>query len=535
MANVVPSLNGKPIYKIYGHEDKNKSYDVIIIGTGMGGMSCASALAHYGKRVLMLEQHYLPGGFTHMFTRKGYQWDVGVHVVGEMTKKNVPGKMLHWLSDGQLKMNPMGNPYDSFYFPDGYKIGLPDNKKELLEKLKQDFPKETDKIDHYFKIVKKVAAYSSFFFLFKSLPRNIAVTGEKILHLFAKDWWSMTSKEVMDEIGLSEKLQTIITSQWGYIGSTPEESSFPSQALIHQHFMYGAYYPEGGSKAIAESLLKVVLNAGGDVVTRASVKEIIIENDMAVGVRMQDDREFRAPTIVSAAGAKNSLKLLSDPKYQQSPWAQAIKGVKDSPSYICLHMGFKGPIHQHGAGKCNKWFNSSWRPNALWKIKDPKDPAPILYVSFPSFKDPNHDPGEEQVHTGECITFVDWHDFDSWQGSSKRTRPEDYKELKSMIEKRLIEELKHYMPEIMQYLDFAELSTPLTTKHYVAAGRGAIYGLEATPHRYKCDHLRTRTPIKNYYMTGVDSVSLGVAGAMTSGILTASSIHLPIYKHLVFP
>ena len=125
MDEAAPSSNAssRP-YKV-ARDAGSGPWDVIVIGSGMGGMACAAALAKYGRRVLVLEQHYIPGGFTHMFSRKGYHWDVGVHAMGEMRAEDVPGRLLRWLTNNQVKMQSLGSPYDRFYFPDNFYIEFP--------------------------------------------------------------------------------------------------------------------------------------------------------------------------------------------------------------------------------------------------------------------------------------------------------------------------------------------------------------------------------------------------------------------------
>jgi all-trans-retinol 13,14-reductase len=531
--SVIPKHNGERVYKNYP-EVSAGPWDVIIVGSGMGGMSCAAALSKYRKKVLLLEQHYIPGGFTHMFGRKGYQWDVGVHVIGEMGPEDQPGKMLQWLSNGKVEMVSLGETYDRFWFPDGFKVRFPDSRAKYIAELKEKFPEESPKIDAYIKTVEKAAKWAKAFYAFKTLPKWMDRIGTRLVNLFTRDYWAITTGEIMQEIGLSEKLQTVLTVHWGYIGSIPNESAFALHALTHTHFWNGGFYPRGGSMSYAQHLLANVWDAGGEVITKASVKELLVENGVAVGVVLQDGKEFRAKRIVSAVGAKTTVNYLLPDSYKEHAWAKSIREVPSSPSYICLNLAFKGDIAAAGATPANLWLFDTWRRDLkTWNVSDPDSKAHILYCSFPSLKDPDHEPGKQLKHTGECVTFVDWGDFKNWTDSVHKHRDDDYLELKAQIEQRLLAQLRERIPEIMQYLDFAELSTPLTAKFFTNADRGAIYGLEASPKRFKNADLRTRTPIKNFYMTGVDIAAIGVTSAMASGLLTAATIDKRIYRRLL--
>lgn len=500
----------------------------------MGGMSCAAALSKYGKRVLVLEQHYIPGGFTHMFGRKGYKWDVGVHVIGEMGKDDQPGKMLAWLSNGQVEMVSLGETYDRFWFPDGFQVRFPDKREAYIREIKEKFPEEVLKIDQYFAKVEKAAKWAKAFYAFKTLPKWMDKAGTSVVNTLTRDWWAITTSQLMQELGLSEKLQTVLTVHWGYIGSIPDESSFALHALTHTHFWNGGYYPKGGSLSYAQHILSNVWEAGGEVVTKAKVKELWVENGKALGVIMEDGKRIRAKKVVSAAGAKTTVNALLPQPWQNSRWAESIRAIPNSPSYICLNLAFKGDIVAAGATPANLWLFDTWRRDQkVWDITDPQSEAHILYCSFPSLKDPDHPKGPEAKHTGECVTFVDWNAFRQWSHTVHKDREPDYLTLKKEIEDRLLAQLRKRIPEIMQYLVFAELSTPLTAQFFVNAHHGAIYGLEASPRRFKNADLRTRTPIRNFYMTGVDIAAIGVTSAMASGLLTAATIDKRIYRHLL--
>ena len=134
----------------WSHDIPDGPWDYIVIGTGIGGMVSAALLSKLGRRVLVLEQHNIPGGFTQMFKRPGYRWDVGVHIVGEMSEMSYPGRLLKELTDGRLEWEPVGEVYDEFNFPDGFTIQFPNAKDAFRETLVDAAKKPVQKLQKLF-------------------------------------------------------------------------------------------------------------------------------------------------------------------------------------------------------------------------------------------------------------------------------------------------------------------------------------------------------------------------------------------------
>ncbi len=319
----------------------------------------------------------------------------------------------------------------------------------------------------------------------------------------------------------------MLSSQWGYYGSTPSNASFAMQALVAKHFWHGGYYPVGGSPAIAEELLQAVADRDGWCRIRASVKQIVIQNGRATGVELDDGEVISAPRVISAAGVQSTVKRLLPAPHKDARWAKSITDLSPASCHLCLYVGFHGDIRQAGASAANRWFYDVWDSEAgTWDVKPGMDelpPAGVLYCSFPSLKDPDYDAGQTQRHTGEVVTFVPWEAFAKWQGTDWSERGEEYEQFKKQLHDSLLEQFLSKMPELRRFVAFSELSTPLSTDHFCRPIKGSIYGIEPTPERFANQYLRPGSPIKNLYFAGSEVSTVGVIGAMMGGVLAATA------------
>jgi all-trans-retinol 13,14-reductase len=507
--------------KPYGLQTPEGPWDYLVIGSGMGGMSAAALLAKLGRRVLILEQHYVPGGYTHTFQRKGWTWDVGVHAVGEVGEGSATGRLLKFLTDGQLEWASLGQAYDEFYYPDGVRVDFPDSQAQFVANLKAVFPDEAADIDRYMARVRAAAKTMKGFYAARALPSWLAGIAQRFMAPKANDLISTRTADVLADVTANPRLRTVLAGQWGYYGVTPSRSCFGIHALVTRHYFHGGFYPVGGSARIADSLLRAVAAAGGWTRVKADVERIIIERGRACGVQLRSGETIRAKRVISAAGALNTVRHLLPKATMADRWASSLDQLTPSPAYLCLNLGFHGDIRTAGASSANKWFYETWDGEAhAWDVQDPHSEAPVLYTSFPSLKDPLHEPGPEQRHTGEVVTFVPYDAFARWQDERWMHRGPDYEAFKADITARMLRQLYRHMPELEPMVAYAELSTPLSAEHFVKAPRGAIYGLEPTPERFANPWLRPQTPVRDLYLTGSDVASGGVMGAFAGAVLS---------------
>ena len=510
----------EPPVKYWSRDIPEGAWDYIVIGSGMGGMTSAALLSKLGKRVLVLEQHVIPGGFTQTFKRPGYHWDVGVHLVGEMTQRSYLGRLLANLTDERLKWTSVGEIYDEFNFPDGFTIQFPNSKPAFRETLYEYFPDEHRAIDEYFELVKAAARSSAGYLQARVAPTVLAPGARKKSARAAMPHMKATTAEVLAELTNDPHLRAVLAAQWGYYGSTPERSSFAMHALMVAHFLWGAYYPVGSAASIAREMLRTVADAGGWTAIRTEVDEVLVRGGRATGVRLGNGRELAASKVISAVGAPVTASLLPVDMLPTSP------AITPGPAHVSLYLGFEGEIATNGGSPYSQWFYETWdMERDLWHIRGGETPprADVLYCSFPSLKDPSHDPGPEVRHTGEIITFVPWASYEQWLGSRWKKRAPEYDEFKASVSEALLDQYLEHYPDLKPMVKFSELSTPLSTHHFARSHKGSIYGLSSEPDRFLNEELVPKTPIKGFYMAGVDVMAPGIAGAIGGGALAVAA------------
>lgn len=504
-------------------------WDAIVIGSGIGGLTTAALLAkHAGKRVLVLERHYTAGGFTHAFHRPGYEWDVGVHYIGQVHNPASPVRAaFDHLTEGRLAWNPMPDVYDQIRIADRvyeFRSGLDRFRDGLL----QSFPLEGAAIDGYLAAVMACVKTTDSYFAEKAIPRIAARLAGAWMRAPFLRWANSTTAEVLAGITTNRELIGVFTAQWGDYGLPPAESSFAVHATIAAHYFDGASYPVGGASQIAASIAPVIERSGGQIVVSAEVDKIVLDRSgRASGVRMADGREFRAPVIVSDAGALNTFGRLLPP---DTPGCAAITSdihaIGHSMSYFSLYAGLNQSAADLGFSGTNIWAypTPDHDANLARYYADAAAPFPVLFISFPSAKDPEFTARHPGHATIEAITLAPYQWFSEWENTRWKHRGSAYDELKQGFTQRLLEGLERHVPATRGHIEHAEISTPVTTRHFANYQAGEAYGLSATPERFRLRSLCAQTPVRNLFLTGQDLTLLGVTGALFGGVVAASAI-----------
>jgi all-trans-retinol 13,14-reductase len=502
-------------------------YDAIVIGSGIGGLTCAALLSSLGKKVVVFEQHYTAGGFTHTYARNGYEWDVGVHYIGDMGAKHTMARRLFdFITDEQLDWAAMDDHYDRIWLGDE-SYDLVAGRKEFRDEMVKNFPEEEAAIDEYIKRLDQAAACMPMITLQRILPKPAAKAAGLWRKWKEPAWLNQTTRQVLESLTDNQKLIAVLTGQWGDNGLPPAESSFIIHALIARHYLYGGYYPVGGSSKMAETIIPVIQKSGGEVFTYAAVEEILTDGNKATGVRMADGEEVKAPLVISDAGVFNTFgKLVPESVTKKLGYDKALDSVQRSMSSLCLYIGIDDTAENLGLPKTNYWIYPSEEYETELKkfMDDPYEEIPLVYISFPSAKDPAFKDNYPGKATIEIVAPGPWEWFDDWADEPWGKRGERYDALKERFAQRLFKHLYKHFPQLEGRIDYYELATPLSTQYFCWYDRGEIYGLDHDPDRFRQEWLKPKTKIDGLWLTGQDVLTCGVVGAAMGGLMTAIAV-----------
>jgi all-trans-retinol 13,14-reductase len=505
-------------------------WDAIVIGSGIGGLSAAAALARQGRKVLVLEQHSVAGGLTQTFRRNDWTFATGVHYIGGVGPHEGPegqfGRLLAWLTGDALRFAPCANPYDIVRIP-GFTFGIQHPESAYREALLERFPRQHAAIAAWFEASEAARRSAMTLFEMHAAPALVAWAVKLWRGAEAVEWAGHTLADELAKID-DPALRAVLGARWANYGAPPEHGPFVEHALVTGSYNAGAYYPVGGPRRFAETLVPVIEAAGGEIRVGCDVKRIVTNEGYASGVEFElRGKPWRegSRNVISAMGVANTVACLD--AGDATAWQQTIRGMAPGLAHVSLYVGLEGDIEAGGAGTANHWIYESANIGAVWRDPAQAD-APGLFVSFPSLKDP----ANQGKPTAEVVAIVDAAAFAPWMALPDARRPAEYQALKSQIAARLLAQFLRHFPALAPMVRFHELSTPVTQQRYVRSPQGAMYGIEMSAERLTSPALKVRTPLPGLLLAGQDVTSPGIAGAFMGGMLAAASVEPALWAKL---
>ncbi|MCP4677920.1 MAG: NAD(P)/FAD-dependent oxidoreductase [Deltaproteobacteria bacterium] len=521
-------------------------YDVIVIGSGIGGLACASFLSVFGgKKVLVLEQNETPGGCMQTVTDPvtgdadgetgtedlGWTWNYGIQYLAFLSTWLGPLRVretdfINKLTDNKVELVDLDLEFLRLKLPDfeDREYSLLSDLDEFREYLHRKFPNDKCDIDEYWSHLELVDNNLFWVILPKVLPHPLGRILFPVLMQKLEPLMNRTFQDAISEIQNPE-IRLILSSYWNFMGMGLD-TNLLFWSISQNQQMHGIQVPKGGAKALVDGLIGAIQKRGGDIRTGVygTVSEIILEGLLckkATGVKLVDGTEIKARTVVSAAGLPQTIGKLVPAKAFPSRVSRSIDPDRhvSLPSNLILRVGFDKEVDYKFMSKLidkavyRKIHNKSWEmdddPTALdWKPLDVMFFFPKYYFSDKKSKMP------------QTVEIASITDFRRYFSKYKSYDDPEYQKMEKRVSEKLLDELGEWFPELRAHVAHHWLSSPLTIYERIRHQGAAIYGMDS--YKILDTDIQSRSGIKNLYLTGEDTFAQGVTTCC--GLTTAMVI-----------
>lgn len=505
----------------YQREIKKTRYDVVVVGAGISGLICAVDLARSGLSVLVLEQHFQPGGMTSSFRRKGFTFEAGGHRVTRIRDKNAP---LYETLKGigqQLRLIPIRPSYAA-YIDDRCIEGDLDLKK-YRQNLISLFPGQTSGIDAFLEDMLEINAACDYLDSLTGPPDPEIMSAK--YPLFVRYLGKTTKEFIQDRFShLNPDLIFFLTLVGAYTTLPLEQQSFLTFARVwsSHHTGEGMSLIHGGVKTLIDLLVRYIDAHGGQVVVNNRVDEVLVKDGRAVGVVAGGGDEIRAKAVVSAASDEQTYFKMLKPGLLDPEFARQIWNKKPSGSLFQVWLGVTdGKGLENVSSLVFPSSESTYERVLNWDIEAITSNGLITVQ------------GEEMAPEGHRAVNISclcpYEHPEKWfiRGGDKS----EYRSFKEELADRIIRKMEKYIPDLGSRISCMEIATPLTLERYTSATAGGIHGLANTPEQSGLNRGPIKTPIEGLYHVGQYVYpSGGIYSCSISGKLGAKALladHFP--------
>ena len=487
---------------------------VIIIGSGLGGLSSGVVLAKNGYRVTVLEQDALPGGCLQCFCRRGVKFETGMHFIGSADEGQILNKMMRYLEiDGQVELARLDTDRYNVVSLQGEEFEFANGREAFIERMASRFPGQTDNLARYCRLVESISAASSLHTL-KYGQTDGAVTAEYQLR---------SVNEVVEEIITDPLLQKVLVGDLPLYAAVRDKTPFSVHAFIMDFYNRSAFRFVGGSDVLVRALTDVLTGHGGEVRTRSRVTRIVCDATHAIGVEVNGGEFLSADYVISAAHPMRTMEMLGDTHLIRPAFRKRIASIPQTIGGFSVYLHFKEnkvPYMNH-----NYFAYDTDTPWGCEQYDEESWPKGYLYMHVCDRA------GQEFARSGILLTYMRMDELMAWQDTVPGRRGADYEAFVDGRARRLIAALDRRFPGIKDNIECFYVSSPLTYRDYTGTQDGSIYGVAKDITLGSAGRVPHKTRIPNVFMTGQNVNSHGMLGVIVGTMVTCGEFLTPKYMY----
>lgn len=484
---------------------------VIVIGSGMGGLSCGVILAKNGYEVMVLEQGSQPGGCLQCFSRRGVRFETGMHFVGSARDGQTLDRLLQYLEIKQeIRLSALDtNGYDVVCL-EGQRFRFANGREAFIEQMAADFPHQRHQLEQYFDIVEKVADASALHSLRHAESDAIVNT----------EYQLRSVNEVIDSVITDPLLAKVLVGSLPLYAAQKDKTPFSTHAFIMDFYNQSAFRVVGGSDQIALSLVRTIERYGGKVLVGSRVTKIVCDDHHATGVIVGNSEFLPCDYVISDAHPMRTLELI-DSKLIRPAFRTRINSIPQTVGGFSVYLDFENAAVPYQ--NYNFYGYTSPTPWGCEVYDETSWPKGYLYMHFADHATSLHT-HPVYAKTGVIISYMQMKDVERWLGTQVGRRGEDYEEFKRQHAERLLSAVEQQFPGLRRHIRHYYTSTPLTYHDYTGAEAGGMYGVSHDINRGAACRVPHRTKIPNVLQTGQNINSHGILGVIVGTIVTCSEL-----------
>lgn len=479
-------------------------YDVVIIGSGLGGLACGSILSREGMNVCVLEQHRIVGGCFQSFRRGNYTLDTGIHYVGSMEEGQTMNQYFKYF--GVLdKMNVRRldeSGFDVIRFADGKDYSHAMGYERFYETLAEQFPNERKGLKEYCDLLKRVGDMIA-----PDILRQGRISAGGI------EYMGMPIYDEIETLIQDRRLKNVLAGSLSQYAGHPQKSSIYEHAMVNHSNIEGSYGFIGGTQHVADAFVDVIKANGGDVFTSSKVTRIHLEGDKVTYVEVNGEERIETDAVISAIHPSQTMSLLENNTVIKKAYFTRVNSLENSYGIFTTYLLMKPDSY--------KFRNSNfylYDTPSVWSVHEDCQKGELRSMLLCM-----QDNGQsEYTNVVTLLTPMLASQVAKWNDTTLGHRGQEYNDFKEEFSERMIDFACRFFPDLKDSIQSVHTASPLTYRDYTLTPDGSAYGIIKDYHNPVVNHLPSRTKISNLFITGQNLNVHGCIGTAVSAAVTCS-------------